>query len=603
MRRSTTLVFVATALIAAALSASVPSMVGAQEDQYKVLILGDSFSAGNGAGDYYGAYDCHRSSEVWGERAARSLGLASGKDVEVTNRACSGAVTRDVVGGTIDSPEPVDRKLRTEQFESKTFWNTGGQDEADEQGRAFCEGLDSGSEDVFWTGGANHKWSNFYSPKCTQYVKSQVDAVDDSYDLVLMTIGGNDAGFSSIGSNCLVIGVPKFGRDDDRCKSALQNAETLVKRTDGQGLRSRVVRVMDEVQARLNPAGRTDGGGQVLLLSYPYLISNHDYQFAGMDVGGRLKALSDRGDAIQREAMGRYAPQGGSSCQKKVSVFADETKAEFGGHSPSAPINTNGSDDWWLWEVKLTTYTPPGGSPSVESWETFHPKPDGHAAMARAAYSSAESAGASSCADADSFILNRNDNGVEGANLEQTLGSVGAVVERSNVLPTDISRFDVIWVVFAYEGLTADEVSRLSSFVSEGGSLYLTGERPCCEALNATSQQVINNVIAGPEVQVGGLGDIAGPFVPNYGAAGGIAVSPQRLVDFTPDAPGGMDGLGNVQGRNVFVSNGTVPVAGVWDESDMVTGRGRLVILMDIDWLKRADRSQYAVNVFEFLAG
>ncbi len=90
--------------------------------------------------------------------------------------------------GTIDSPEPVDQAPHGTVRRSKTFWNTGGQDEADEQGRAFCEGLDSGSEDVFWTGGANHKWSNFYSPKCTQYVKSQVGTVDDSYDLVLMTI-------------------------------------------------------------------------------------------------------------------------------------------------------------------------------------------------------------------------------------------------------------------------------------------------------------------------------------------------------------------------------------------------------------------------------
>jgi hypothetical protein len=62
-----------------------------------------------------------------------------------------------------------------------------------------------------------------------------------------------------------------------------------------------------------------------------------------------------------------------------------------------------------------------------------------------------------------------------------------------------------------------------------------------------------------------------------------------------------MAGLGGVTGRNVFISNGSTPIAGVWDESDMATGRGRLVVLMDIDWLKVASRTQYAVNVHEFL--
>lgn len=594
------------ALVAAALMVSVaavaPATAGAQADPLKVLIIGDSFSAGNGAGSYYGTYDCHRSSEVWGELATRSIGDDLDRPVELTNRACSGAVTKDIVGGTVADPEPMERELRTETFESRMFWNSDGQASADREAARFCEGVADGSPDEYWTGKASHKTWNYYAPKCTQFIKSQIHAVNDSYDLVLMTIGGNDAGFSGIGSNCLVIGVPKFGRDDARCKASLEIAENMVKRTDEGSLRSRVVRVMDQVQERLNPSSRVGEQGQVVLLSYPYLIANHDYEFGGMEVGERLQAVSDRGDAIQRAVMSRYAPAGGGLCQKKVSVFADETKANFGDHSVSAPINTNGSDHWWLWEVKLTTFTPAGGTPSVQSWETLHPKPKGHEAMGNAAASAVKKSGVGSCATADSFVLNRSDNGMEGANLEATLQSVGSVVERASSLPDDLSRYRVVWVVMAYAGLTNAEVDALSDYVRGGGSLYLTGERPCCEDLNATSERVINNVIKNPTVEVGGLGDIYGTFAPNYNAAGGIAVSPQRLVDFTPDAPGGMAGLGNVTGRNVFVSNGAIPVAGVWDEQDMANGKGRLVILMDIDWLQNSNRSQYAINVFEFLA-
>jgi hypothetical protein len=62
-----------------------------------------------------------------------------------------------------------------------------------------------------------------------------------------------------------------------------------------------------------------------------------------------------------------------------------------------------------------------------------------------------------------------------------------------------------------------------------------------------------------------------------------------------------MAGLGGVTARNVFISNGSIPVAGVWDGSDMNSGRGRLVVLMDIDWLGTASRTQYSINVYEFL--
>jgi len=43
-------------------------------------------------------------------------------------------------------------------------------------------------------------------------------------------------------------------------------------------------------------------------------------------------------------------------------------------------------------------------------------------------------------------------------------------------------------------------------------------------------------------------------------------------------------------------------VAAVWTESDMTTGKGRIALLMDIDWLGTSSRTQFSVNVYEFLS-
>ncbi|MCZ7627790.1 MAG: hypothetical protein M5U19_01200 [Microthrixaceae bacterium] len=111
----------------------------------------------------------------------------------------------------------------------------------------------------------------------------------------------------------------------------------------------RIDAVVSSVHSRLNPEGRQQPG-TIVLNSYPYLLQNHDYAFAGLDVGAELKELHERGDAVQREVMSRFNTRTEGGCRVLTSLFADGTKAEFGDHGVSAPINTNGSDDWWLWE-------------------------------------------------------------------------------------------------------------------------------------------------------------------------------------------------------------------------------------------------------------
>ena len=60
-----------------------------------VTVLGDSYSAGNGANGYeYGPGECHRNSNNWAEIYKKWLS-GNGLAITLINRACSGAKTGD----------------------------------------------------------------------------------------------------------------------------------------------------------------------------------------------------------------------------------------------------------------------------------------------------------------------------------------------------------------------------------------------------------------------------------------------------------------------------------------------------------------------------
>src|SRR5262245_11664345 len=96
----------------------------------KVVQLGDSYSAGNGArsssGDrnYHGVEGCNRSPTNWGSQFVQSLGDTFA--VTYVNRACSGGVTDDILNervmdypfknlnGTCPSPKYPDEEIIVE---------------------------------------------------------------------------------------------------------------------------------------------------------------------------------------------------------------------------------------------------------------------------------------------------------------------------------------------------------------------------------------------------------------------------------------------------------------------------------------------------------
>lgn len=174
--------------------------------------------------------------------------------------------------------------------------------------------------------------------------------------------------------------------------------------------------------------------------------------------------------------------------------------------------------------------------------------------------------------------------------LAAELVAQGHTVTESALLPGDLSSFDTIWHIGAFVPLTAGEQALLGGFLADGKGVYLTGERPCCDALNDSLGSLLNANLAAPGVQIGSLGDISGPFSYNPTALGNIG---SGISGWVPSAPGGIAG---VSGDNVLVTSdsvGTV-VAAAWEDSDFTNG-GRAVVFMDVNWLQSIDSDEQGV--------
>ncbi len=213
-----------------------------------------------------------------------------------------------------------------------------------------------------------------------------------------------------------------------------------------------------------------------------------------------------------------------------------------------------------------------------------------------------------------SLVFGRGDYGSREPrdNLATLLTAFGYQVTTADDLPSDLSSFGAVYYV-GTDALTSGDIDSLVQFAETGRGLYLTGERPCCEGLNASNTEIANRLVKltlEGGIAIGGQGDPyyeVGSVPINPEAAGSVATRPYPLTTWRVAAPGGM---GNVYGDNVFAYAGTgdskVPVAAVWDATD-INGGGRLAILMDINWLESSYWDENAVpiaaNLAVFLSG
>ncbi|MEU1010720.1 GDSL-type esterase/lipase family protein [Streptomyces sp. NPDC005890] len=268
-------------------------LAGVARPTMRILVMGDSYSAGNGAGGYYGAAGCYRSHANYAEVFASIIRASPyAQPTAVTNVACSGAVTAD-------------------------FQNS-------KDGRP-----------------------------------PELSAVDHSYDLIFLTIGGNDAYFSDIVKFCLVAKT----RTAAHCASNLSRAESML----GDGtLQRRITTVLKDVRAKAN------AGASIVLLGYPLLEGDSSYSLKSgsvptVKVGQRLRTLGSRADAMQAAVVKSLNATAGGGSLRFVS-----TQALFNGppyHGLYASKNNTGR--WMVQPVidaSLATY---------KTW--YHPNQTGWA--------------------------------------------------------------------------------------------------------------------------------------------------------------------------------------------------------------------------------
>jgi lysophospholipase L1-like esterase len=315
----------------------------------KIIVLGDSYAAGNGAGFYYGPQGCYRSQTGWVEQYAGGL-RAAGYQVTLVNRACSGAETHDILNDRVMESAsytiPLLGDRRTDEAAARQMLT----------GLGLC--VAQYPEEERYDISATTTFDGLitaFTFTCTRVLAAQIHAVGSDADLVLMTVGGNDVQFSTLVRDCFVFPTPAG------CRATVQRANSLL-----GVVQERITSTLTAIGGRLNPSAR------VGLVSYPYLEKSDDFTITSLlpldsyRAGEEVRKLGRSGDEIQAAAVNAANPALG----RHFASFVGGVKGRFAGHEPDGNIllfNPQG----WFHEVT---------SPIPAEW--YHLNVFGHAAYA-----------------------------------------------------------------------------------------------------------------------------------------------------------------------------------------------------------------------------
>ncbi|WP_218148012.1 SGNH/GDSL hydrolase family protein [Lentzea xinjiangensis] len=305
--------------------------------RHLVAVLGDSFSSGEGGGEYYRESDnnhgkstwaaCRRSPHAWGRKVVLPAGSDSlGKladefstEAELGFVACSGARTGNVRGT-----------------------------------------ITPGS----WTTPTRYDWGEGQFREIGQIDSG---AVDENTTLVLLTIGGNDEGmFAGAITECAM---------PPGC--AWNSAEFIAK------YKAKADRTRSAIESTLLALARKAPNAKVVLLSYPRLFNETPesictWQLLGDVEGRNLNTLGDHLTQVQRDAVASVA---GTAAGKNV-YFAPVTDA-FNSHRVcddppwinEAIFGPHGQGDYHEGDIPVEgSCLPRPEAPDLcLSRETFHP--------------------------------------------------------------------------------------------------------------------------------------------------------------------------------------------------------------------------------------
>lgn len=297
----------------------------AQNFPLKVVQIGDSYTAGNGAGGstYIDIQDCWRNEKTWGAQTVDELENSKPYSVAYMNRACSGGVI----------PHITDKRT-LETFPSAVYHP----EEIREDSQRFAQ--------------------------------PQERTVDKDTNLILGCFGGNDLNFEEIIYDCILVGFRGARLCHDRINSSLDILHS-------DAFRDVFMENFGSVIQRMHPEGK------YVLASYPHLVTKEPFVLCDWiwgfipwcefeyDISAGIRDLTDQGTARTNVLINEINAESG----REAMLFYGETSALFEGHEIDP--------DWWNENPHAWIHDYSFFGNSVEY---FHPNPIGHNKLGDAIY-------------------------------------------------------------------------------------------------------------------------------------------------------------------------------------------------------------------------
>jgi len=182
------------------------------------------------------------------------------------------------------------------------------------------------------------------------------------------------------------------------------------------------------------------------------------------------------------------------------------------------------------------------------------------------------------------------------------LTDAGHVTTEVETMPRRLDGFDIVWHVGAVAPLNETEQKLLAAFVNHGGGVYLTGDGPGAESMNASVQTIVaGTVLAGGVTLSTTPQSTSARHTFSNTVIGAVSATPNALYFWDPTVSGALHG---VAATNELTHGGDGrATSAAWAGPDLSEGRGKLIVMMDSGWVS----SPYAItrtvdNLARFLA-
>ena len=338
-----------------------------------IVHLGDSYSSGNGLSNHQGPPSCLRSSNNWGSLFA-SWANSQGVATSYQNRACSGGNIDDLFSSRA-LPQQSAKEVAADSIEEARARL----EETDAcSARAAGDDLLSVDHHLRESDGLL-PWTRKYTYECQLTIRAQADFVGPQTDLVLLTAGGNELGFTDIIANCFGPRIPGAlgGANGTKCREGVAAATSRLPEMLDR-LKSQISRLLTERMTG-NPAS------QVILLAYPLLSLDRPHLLpdgaVSFDVARGVRELGRAAIREQRRIIGELTKDFPGRVK-----FIEEVADAFDGHEPDPRVFTRNKHRWINEFLETSGDHGDGGGisgiMSGSSTDWYHPNLVGHRRIA-----------------------------------------------------------------------------------------------------------------------------------------------------------------------------------------------------------------------------